>query len=592
MISCFRNPFFPFTTMALGRNYIDTVATELWSNCWQYCDHITLKRLSLSCRYFRTTCQPLLFQEQRVSVPGVDATNWIQSTWDIHNTTLRLRRLAASDLAAAVRVFVWTGNSRLDRDLSVEFPRITHINVLCETLGRLVATFASTIGAYRQLRVLHIAELTVDEGIRAALVTLPLLDNLTVHQCSIPCRTGTLVPVRKFRFFGMNSLSNKDIEIVAPNRLEDLFLTAIGAEQGIDLLSALTRQLLPCLVKLTIVLSDEASNIFFRFLNACPTLESLNIQTMYLPLTIFPLTLPPTTIPILNSFEGPDISAGLFARERPVTRVSLHSRTMGKTAAELIPIIRDVARGSVPLRSLAISGSIFSEELPKLFAAVRTLFPGLQSLSIRLHPTGESSVESSLTSLSTFSGDDGAAAHDGEDNAIDDRIVELWDGSPPPREQDYENIELIEADIMSDDGVENPPPNVPIIELPGHMYLSAGASYPPVFDDVPVTDSTSAMTVVMDMIYTEHIELPPLLEVLRFGQEEDGFPLSEQHRAVLALEQLLPCVKEVALDGISWVRMLHVWVTESREVDRYSKFNHVPARVISQLWNADGTMRS
>lgn len=92
----------------------------------------------------------------------------------------------------------------------------------------------------------------------------------------------------------------------------------------------------------------------------------------------------------------------------------------------------------------------------------------------------------------------------------------------------------------------------------------------------------------MDFIYTGRVVLPPLLEVLCFKHPTLTLGLREPyprglHRAILALEKLLPSLKEIEFGG-TWTRTRDQW--------RRGYGTGVEATIISQIWNPDGTRRS
>ncbi|KAJ7452648.1 hypothetical protein FB451DRAFT_695214 [Mycena latifolia] len=573
-----------------SQNYVDRVATELWINCWAFCDNQELRRLSLVCRYFLILCQPLLFHSQSVTVPMVEAGNWMMSTRSLHSTAYRLTKLASSPHASSVRTWRWVGNSTLEYILPDRFPKITNIRVLQDTWVRVVNTFTNTLGAYQRLTSLYLSDLRIDIQVRATLASLTRLEELTLRNCEIVARRGDLLAVRKFEL--LNDFSDEDLvpiepnelHIIAPDKLQRLSLD--GSREGACLLSALITHPLPRLVELAITFSDEGTDQFFAFLDACPVLASLFIRNSVMPsLTTIPEKLPDTTIPMLISFLGPHTVAGLFAYSRPVASIVLWGRVLLE-GDEIMTSLRDISQASAPLKYLYIHPLLPPTSLPDLFGLVGALFPDLLKFSVQLRNVARGAVPADDEPEDDDQGENDEEEE--EEEEADDRMVDLWEGSISAASSEEDLV--IRSDRSSSDDEQHPPtpppPPAPVVELPGHMYISSGASHPPVFNDLKIHKLPSTLTTVMDLIYTGRIVLPSLLEVLHLHEpglgSHEKFTLVEEHRAILALERLLPSVKTIGC-GYNWVRTRNVWTRVSLGYRNHG------SRIISQVWNADGS---
>ncbi|KAJ7144558.1 hypothetical protein C8R44DRAFT_657932 [Mycena epipterygia] len=580
--------------MASCRNYVDTVATEIWLNCWISCDNAQLRRLSLVCRYFQTICQPLLFRVRRVGAPRVEPGNWMSTTQELHYKIYKLTRLAASPHAASVRTWYWRGDFTLDEELPGMFPLITNIHVLQDTWLRLVAIFKTTLGAYQRLAVLHLSEFTIDADVRRTLASLEFLEDLTLYNCDIICRTGTLLRLHKLDLGGNNRPAATDqLQLAAHNTLQTLRLGS--SHDGVCLLAALVTHQLPGLVRITISLTETVSSLFFDLLELCPRLESIHIDNLIIDGSFpIPHRLPLTTLPVLNHFHGPHNVAGLFVDGRPVVDIMMKG-PFGGTAREIIPCLRAIAGGSAPLQNLFLHTELLPTCMPEFFAAVGSLFPELRVLSIQLKAIP---AHSQLEVHGPDGDDEEEPEVDQEADEVDDRIVELWDGSygVASSEPDHRFSPIID----NDSDIEDAPPTmlaeIPV-ELPGHMYMSSGSSYPPAFDDLQPSDPPATLTVAMDSIYTGRTVLPLLLEELHMYNwrmmwpVQPQFHLAEEHRAVLALERLLPCLQKVRLgDQRAWTRTRNMW---RRTSSTYAggMASHGGGRIVSQVWKADGTER-
>ncbi|KAJ6535282.1 hypothetical protein DFH09DRAFT_1369663 [Mycena vulgaris] len=556
--------------MDSAHNYVDRVATEVWFHCFTYCDNQRLRRLSLACRFFQALCEPLLFHSQTISAPSAHPGTWISTTQNLHQTAHRLAKLANSTHAASVRSWHWAGSTMLANQLVTRFPAITNIRAMQDTWLRLVGTFTTTLGAYQRLTRLHITHLTVDTEFRATLGSLKLLQDLTLHYCEVDCRTGDVLPLRAFAFLGMRGPSEQDqLHLVSTDNLQRLKID--DSSDGGCLLSALVIHPFPHLVDLTTSLSDTVADLFFRCLAACPRLESLTIiYSITTSATTIPAILPDTTIPFLKSFDGPHSLAGLFIRSS----------------------LRAISHTASSLQSLTIDPPMLPTFVPASFAAIGKLFPDLQQLTIELAETPQT--------LDAFDDDvepDPAEYSDEETEYIDNRTVELWDGSMSPMSSYEEVVVRSDRSSASDDQDREPSPSPPlppavIVERAGHMYLGDD-EHPPAFGDVLVRNPPAAVVVALESIHT----LPPMLRTLHLTQS--SWPhvrlrAQEHHRAVLALEGVFPLLTDVRLGEragwlhAGWLRARGVWV---REGVFYNPYRLEIGRIVSQVWNADGTRR-
>ncbi|KAJ7473590.1 hypothetical protein B0H11DRAFT_1338534 [Mycena galericulata] len=586
-------------------DYVEKLATEIWVACWSLCKPAELRRLSLTCRYFRTLCQPLLFRRQMVVAPHdmVDRHNWIKVTMDLHNRAEGLNQLAVSPHAASVREWLFMGDRASVAELLPRLPLITNIRILADTWSRLVTIFTTTLGAYRQMTELCLDNITVDPKMWAALESLDLLEEVSLRECEIVVREGPLLRLQRFILSGWDDFRSKDecgqLDLVAPQTLQRL--TVGGLIEGKLLLSTLIRHSLPHLSYLSVTLTMRNSELVFALLNSCPQLESIRIHYgEFRPknLPALPDRLPSAAIPLLKSFTGPFKLARLFVRDRPVENVLLSRSTAG--TEEVLSTLTAICHGSTPLLSLSIEPALHADAIPEVLTAIGSFFPELRILSIELI---DEEREFSDTVTNDEDEDDS-----GSEDEIDARIVELPEGemaatdreagAAPPALEDNKLPEL--SELPEQRLVTTPVPSrAPLIELPGYMYIvPLYTIHPPNSDQAVLDDDSSPLAIMMDFIYTGRIVLPSHLEVLRFSQPPAWlvntiFENNEQHRAILALEALLPGLYEVAFGDHQnrWVRDRHVWVRD-REASANGRRGNPGARIISSIWDEAGMRRT
>ncbi|KAJ6478091.1 hypothetical protein C8R47DRAFT_1323158 [Mycena vitilis] len=539
------------------QSYVDRVATEVWLNCWSFSEPAQLKALSLVCRYFKTLSQPLLFRQLTVRAPYVDPGGWIPATQTVHYADHRLTRIAASSHALSVRRWTWAGDEEME-DLPQTFPLITHICVLRDTWRRLLATFTSTLGAYQRLTVLDLSCIEITPEFRATLETLSLLQDLTLTYCDIVGRTGSLLPLRKFSFTGTyESDYATPITLVNPERLESLALH--GSSKSEDafpdngcILSTLLDHPLPRLTELHFILTTKLADLFFPFLECCPGLQSLRLISAVAPESL-PQRLSDTAIPVLKSFVGPPTVACLFVCNRPV--INIGSLSLWSTApatdsdplADTLAFLRNISCTSVPLQTLSITEPLLATHLSKLFRAVGRLFPDLRTFEMALQDVPYRRAQVSAPS-------DEEESEEEEEEYVDDRMVELWDGSIEYASSDSEEKVVIidhDSDLEREEEPSAPPavpppPPAPVVYLPGYMYVSAEEHAPELDELLPQPRPEGALILLFRLLSKKRITLPAQLEVLSFGYAR-GAELDIEHRLILALEKLCPTLRTIGL---------------------------------------------
>ncbi|KAJ6538105.1 hypothetical protein B0H19DRAFT_1382658 [Mycena capillaripes] len=556
-------------------SYVDKVATEIWLNCWNFCDGERLKKLCLVCPYFQTLCQPLLFQTQRVNAPFVEPDGWMSTTQDLHQKVHKLTKMAASTHVMSVRTWHWRGSSSME-DLPEIFPLITHIDVLRDTWRRLEATFTATLSSYQRLTRLDLCSIAIDPEFRVILSSLLMLRDLALARCEITGRVGALLPLRNFSFSGIHSNSEAQIQIADPEMLQSLTLNVSFQSSSNDpvcVFSALAAHPLPLLVRLWISLTDQLAETFVRFLDCCPALEYITITS--LSGTVMLPTLTDTAIPVLKHFRGPPAFAALFMRNRPVTHIVIQSpRTEPAegeaevdTQTETLAFLQDISITSVALQSLSNDKPLLPAHMPKVFAALSTLFPELHEFTTTLREAPRRAVSPVAADNDDDDDDDEDAPEGPGYTEIDDRMVELWDGSLADEEEitvlsDGVGRRRQRREIQLSPSPSPPPTPPPVLPVPGYMYISPEA-YPPAFDDLPVPRPAHALHRMMALIHKNRIVLPPRLEVLSFREYlymRHELGRAEEHRAILALEALRPSLREIRFRSHSrWVRVRDVW---------------------------------
>ncbi|KAJ6578853.1 hypothetical protein DFH09DRAFT_1276276 [Mycena vulgaris] len=571
------------------------VPAEIWLRVWHSTSNRDLQSLVLVCRYFRDLCQPLLFKHQRFQGPrGSDCfIKWIPTTLHLHNEHNRLRKLAASKHALAVRAWDFHATSGLS-DLPLTHPRILNIRLIPETYAKVLQIFCSTLGDYQNLRSLSVSAFVIDSPFRATLSSLRL-EELTMAGCEILARTGPLLALRRVSLTALHGHSpstpaddedpNQPIHIASPETLRTL--TIDGSRDACALFPTLHfNNIVNLHIKLSEVARDRS--LALAFLQDCPHVAHIEISRPSTLVGTLPRSLPPTAIPNLRSFKGPTSLGGLITAERPVSVVEISGSVYRKE--DIIKGLSAIAHTSVALHSLTLD--IPMEALVAISATIGIYFPELRELSLGLLPPGL--VRASAYEVTHYrvpmddpADDDYRFEFNSADlraytasSPVDDRTVDLPDNDDVVpitgfRRRIHRRAEAVHERIP-DAGTAVP---IPDVLVPGHMYTLSGRSFPPGPDPTQSDASDSEVSPpetlpasfpgldeaqeLLESICTARVPFPTSLGALRLkGVVGDDRPTL--HRIVLALEQQLPAVRELsfAREGENynvWTRIDDTW---------------------------------
>ncbi|KAJ6613742.1 hypothetical protein B0H10DRAFT_2047347 [Mycena sp. CBHHK59/15] len=555
--------------------YCTNIPTEVWVRCWSLSSSRDLRRLVFVCRHFRDICQPLLFQHQHFRAPDpedIDRGNWMLTTRDLHRSSIRLKKLVASAHVSSVRSWQFHGNFEFP-DLAETYPNVLNIGLVDKTYLNMVRIFAGTLGVHQNLRSLCLDYLTIDAPFRETLASLGRLEELTFDSCDIISRRGPLLSLQNFTLERSSSdhyhnhYCDEPLDIVSPDTLRVLNLD--GCRDSRALLSVLANQSLTFnnLITLSVEVSDSAAKPFLAFLEHCPQLARLEI---YRSLLSGPIQdrVSPTAIPLLRSFKGPRLLAGMFIFDRPVAVVELSDDSdfsAENKAAEkdIIRDLADIAHSSVAVHSLSMAAPM--QTALKILTAIATHFPEMQELALGLReppPAPKPWVPHNNIDDDT----DAASSVAGSEVEVDEGTLELSENESLESISSFGYSPII---LVSDDEEENAPA-IPEVLVPGHMYTTSGRVFPPAATPPASTlADPESFSSLIDCICAEHASLPASLVSLRFTQpslwhalrQASSLTLADQHRAVLAFERQLPALRELAfgVDSSVWTRYRDTW---------------------------------
>ncbi|KAJ7359103.1 hypothetical protein DFH08DRAFT_403453 [Mycena albidolilacea] len=483
-------------------NYLHVLPPEIWVACWALCSLQQLRRISLVCSLFRSLVLPHLFREQTFDVAALgrgldkgylmDVINWMDRVRHLHRTAVRLDRLAEGSFPPSVHTW------------KVTFSR-----------GMVVfRTFFATLKNYRNLASLHIGLTTIDLFSREALISLPSLKDLHLHNCDIVAAEG-LLTVDGLKM--VECSPTESVWLVCPDTLRTLDVVPHIS----PLITGFGSDTLRSLVDLSV-----------------QRLQSLVIQTLTDPLP----AVPHSTIPLLRSLAAPSDIVRELAPGRPVGNVAIFDRP---TANSLMPVCIDISHGTVPLHTLCLPCITPTWDI---LAAILSLFPELKELSLKLLPSGpRHGYRGQPGGPGTVSGfvDRQTLVLNDDDAFLD---------SPP-------------ADNISDAELEDPPPFI----VTEHMRVKKLHAVQE--QSNPFLSMGFIMQDVLEWLMDGSLSFPPNIEVFRV--EEDAprmrdpdfqLPVADQHQVIAVLSRLYVHLREVQfgseLLGGSWTRTGDLWARE------------------------------
>ncbi|KAJ7190565.1 hypothetical protein GGX14DRAFT_604007 [Mycena pura] len=468
---------------------------------------------------------PLLFQTQSVDTIDLTRGDWIADVHKLHRAAVRLERIADGSRVRMVRSWTFTANRNL-LSQSRFYPHITNIGMVDAMYERVVTAFSSTLGRYQYLCSLTIRDLLIDRPFRNTLVSLPMLEELTLENCDIHARDSVLLNLKNFSISGTGT-SEESLELVSPVRLQILRIDGWG--DTIPLMTGFGAQRFSHLSQLSLNTVSDLE-LFLRFLTQCPRLEGLSVGYFsHDGCTPFPSYVCAETIPLLQSIDAPLDFVRALTPNRPVRDVIVRPGYPESLSAEVTLAVLDISNASVPVRSLVLPSTY-----PTVVSlnTMSSLFPGLTSLSMEIH------CEEPMQF-----GCGGGIAFGCEPwiPEVDTRVPDICDAgafnSLPPEE-------------VSDTEEEQPSPAV-------HVTLETDKTMP---DSVLLHE-------ILSWICSGLVSLPAGIEVLRFPVRSyfsGSTELSEghQHQVVATLSRMYPSLRELEMgyhNNPHWERNGALW---------------------------------
>ncbi|KAJ7183409.1 hypothetical protein C8R46DRAFT_1344250 [Mycena filopes] len=604
------------------KSALNDFPTELWVRCWSQSSFPDLCSLALVSRHFRELCQPLVFQRQFLQTPSAEGSQSLRDRKEysrhLKQSTARLEALVASPHLTAVKSWVFSG----DRRPAITWVNEAQEAAARKASAPILRLFTKTLVKCENVRSLTLCFTSIDKPMKTAILGLKHLQSLELKSCDLSLWKKPDLRVEELTLGQSPGMMWETpvgaLHIVVPEPLRALTVNDPGialslltgfAERGSDPLTNLTI--------LSLQLNALLVPKLAAFLARCPQLHTLEISKTAELTRTPPEALPATTIPLLRIFKSPRFLATYFVAGRPLVRELELLDNVGvrpqppAAPRDIIADLAAIAEACPALTALTINTPI-AESLRVTRAVAAHWAPALRSLAIVLR---KSAGERDILDDSDSSDDGvdlGAWGESGDDDSDSngsgvDRPD--WDWAGDPYAADIialsggmalpAGLEALRKELEAPLGVavddddeadavpleprrrrRSPAPTPTAVQTPevlaaGYMYTSEGVFPPPKPSSLPTAAPTSLPTLI-DALCTSTspsrgptVTFPALTTLsftrptfLRSLMPAPPLPLPAQHRAVLALERVLPAL---------FVQLATLWMVPGAASARVSR---------------------
>ncbi|KAG2131156.1 hypothetical protein BD769DRAFT_1452182 [Suillus cothurnatus] len=311
---------------------------ELWQNCWSFLAVEDLLAVSSTCRSFRFICKNLLFKHITTTIPYKRTIRHIfqPRNQDVKRIArarrllLRLHALQSDSDAREVLELVetWSIKTFGSPTLLEETEIMQYDKLNFPFLQPSISIFL-ILPSCRNLRVLSISDIHIEEERWSALVKIPQLECLNMKRCNLSS-TGKAM---KLKVVSITYETHRDPPPVPPpttqlisslfnlRHLERLILLDLTFSNSF-LLGLVRLGQFENLKHLSVVVPETHMDTLFTFLSGTPSLASLtisNLSTMAKPST--PVL--QSVVPNLVAYDGFPTLIPILLPERPVNVVCL-----------------------------------------------------------------------------------------------------------------------------------------------------------------------------------------------------------------------------------------------------------------------------
>ncbi|KZP21356.1 hypothetical protein FIBSPDRAFT_509714 [Athelia psychrophila] len=390
--------------------YDQRLPFELWEACWSHVSFKDAKSLSLTCKLFRRTCMPQIFESMSFFAPIVSAlteqelgppcdlkadnqATLLSIQNRLHAQISLFDQLAAtetSEIRAMVKHWTFSGNETLYQGEAVDNQMHSQAFVsLLKTYTHIYDAFFNHLPHYPTLHHLSLVGIQVDDRVIDLLTTLPSLKDLHLFYCHFICEAVHHLKLRSL------DIEEGDVFMVLDDHrphtaaafqffcrgtLERL---AVRAERWVGMVISPPyvlemRPLTHLALKLSA--STAAQNEFLRFLLQCPNLQSLTVQSVWVDMQC---EAPP--LASLQTYDGPMNLAKILLPRTAVQTVCLRHFKLGHfdrplDHPKLSSALASLSFMAQSLRCLRIIP--IHQPTRRVFDLIAELFPNISNLEL------------------------------------------------------------------------------------------------------------------------------------------------------------------------------------------------------------------
>lgn len=459
------------TSLAVRQSTLDAhrVPAEIWQECWRYLSDRQLKEICSVSKTFRDTAQWLLLRELAAHTPywgEITRKNWRSETRKLMRSHERLRGLAADPhLARMVKKWDFAASRNLHHVLTEEVNlRVKFLHLLTDAYDTLINDFLDTLPCFSNVTEVVLKTMGICDRLAESLASLPSLSRVSLEGCSIVTQKDHCIKVEhlmvqeppRFRHTQASGTTST-LRLFSAERLETLRVRGSRSPESY-FPSLLASGPFPILREFEFVVqwprgeSERARGLLFDLLGICPHLRVLTLRCSVRWLEEGEL--PTSAFPLLESFTGPLLSAGVFFRGRHLKFANFNKSDFVKEE-ELAGALHQLSSSRDTLETLAMP---CLQPPTNAFQLIYELFPNLRRLRMGLLDPGERIPESDTDSPEELLPDE-ADYH--EEEAVEDDASD--NGGLSDEESEASEATSAFSFSMSDFERDEPEDSAPVV---------------------------------------------------------------------------------------------------------------------------------
>ncbi|KAF8908186.1 hypothetical protein CPB84DRAFT_1843641 [Gymnopilus junonius] len=387
--------------------------TEIWNECCALIPKKGLKNLALTCHFFHDVSLPFLFEKIACRFAIVSFEKF-PSGEKIPEELLQILTKVLKHFAEAAAsekhvahvqncIFGFEAVEIHQGHNTFGLERCTApwVTLAFEILAQGFIASLPQFTEVRQVVISGFNNMSLGEGLYTALAALPHLHATEFEDFIFSAHTNP--PRLNLRNVQIDNANDNDI-LNEPWNIPDIFscqelrnLTLYSIPYAANLFRALSLEGCPQLVNLSIMLHQNCGiPELYSFLESCPNLTTIRVESTELSDTVIILPLPASTIPCLSEFSGPAPFAAAFIPGRPVgcvkisvnlekppdapdVRQNILDKSLDLEEAHLQSLFSSISQSTVSITDIFIS---YMACRPEFLALVAKYFPELKNFTL------------------------------------------------------------------------------------------------------------------------------------------------------------------------------------------------------------------